>query len=452
MKRCTTETCSMTLPLKVEKWQADRLDKRFELGRQLYNTLLNRKMKDYDRLKYSRDYKEISEKMDVLFKEEQKYTPEYRALSKMRTDLLKSAGFTEYGFIGDMRPLYKCFRSNIDSNMAPAIAQDVWRAFQKFLYGNGKVLRYKRAGEVNVLSGQRSRSSIRWYGDRIWFNGLTIPVKIAADNQYEQEMLSRRIKFCRVMRRWIKGRYQYYVQLVLEGIPALKRDKDTGKIRNPLGTGRVGLHVGLRFLTYVSEKGPGTAKLTFSSEFQREKRRLARKMDRSLLAQHPGFRASIGKRRFQRGNLKKSNRYRKLQNQYKELCRRESVFRTYRQNLLANEILMMGNEFYTDKIDYALLARRPEKKGGKKRGSSGCGAFIGENAPASFLRQLDRKIRYRGGQGVKTVPLKTVDPVKNFPEVRMDLYIAFLLQRHGEDFRSLDTHSLMGEYQNFITA
>lgn len=43
----TTETCTITLPLKTEKWQADRLDKRFELGRLLYNTQLMERKKAY---------------------------------------------------------------------------------------------------------------------------------------------------------------------------------------------------------------------------------------------------------------------------------------------------------------------------------------------------------------------------------------------------------------------
>ena len=40
MGRSTTDTCCLTLPLKIEKWQADRLEKRLEIARQIYNTLL----------------------------------------------------------------------------------------------------------------------------------------------------------------------------------------------------------------------------------------------------------------------------------------------------------------------------------------------------------------------------------------------------------------------------
>ena len=45
VKKCTTDTCCLTLPLKLEKWQEDRLAKRFEIARQIYNTLVRAEFK-----------------------------------------------------------------------------------------------------------------------------------------------------------------------------------------------------------------------------------------------------------------------------------------------------------------------------------------------------------------------------------------------------------------------
>lgn len=41
----TTDTFCLTLPLKLEKWQEDRLSKRFEIARQIYNTLVSYELK-----------------------------------------------------------------------------------------------------------------------------------------------------------------------------------------------------------------------------------------------------------------------------------------------------------------------------------------------------------------------------------------------------------------------
>ena len=41
------ETFVLTLPLKVEKWQADILDKRYELLRQTYNMVQRKLLRQY---------------------------------------------------------------------------------------------------------------------------------------------------------------------------------------------------------------------------------------------------------------------------------------------------------------------------------------------------------------------------------------------------------------------
>ena len=45
MSKSSTKTCSITLPLILEKWQIDRLNKRFELARNLYNTIIGFELK-----------------------------------------------------------------------------------------------------------------------------------------------------------------------------------------------------------------------------------------------------------------------------------------------------------------------------------------------------------------------------------------------------------------------
>ena len=56
MAKAKTETCCLTLPSKLEKWQADRLEKRLEIARQIYNTLLRFELKKLRRLEESKEY------------------------------------------------------------------------------------------------------------------------------------------------------------------------------------------------------------------------------------------------------------------------------------------------------------------------------------------------------------------------------------------------------------
>lgn len=69
MARSTTPTCCLTLPLRLEKWQEDKLDKRFEIVRQIYNTLLRAERKKLRQLEQTREYREIQTGLSRLYEQ-----------------------------------------------------------------------------------------------------------------------------------------------------------------------------------------------------------------------------------------------------------------------------------------------------------------------------------------------------------------------------------------------
>ena len=66
MKKSSTDTCCLTLPLKLEKWQEDCLAKRFEIARQLYNTLVHAELKRLAQVKQTAEYRENERKIRTL--------------------------------------------------------------------------------------------------------------------------------------------------------------------------------------------------------------------------------------------------------------------------------------------------------------------------------------------------------------------------------------------------
>lgn len=67
VKKSSTDTCCLTLPLKLEKWQEDdRLSKRFEIARQIYNTMVRSELKKLRKVKQSAEYREIQESIRPL--------------------------------------------------------------------------------------------------------------------------------------------------------------------------------------------------------------------------------------------------------------------------------------------------------------------------------------------------------------------------------------------------
>lgn len=61
-KKSTEETFIMELPLNVEKFQADELNKRFELMRRIYNSAQNKLERQHEYLLSFKEYKECNTK------------------------------------------------------------------------------------------------------------------------------------------------------------------------------------------------------------------------------------------------------------------------------------------------------------------------------------------------------------------------------------------------------
>ncbi len=69
---------------------------------------------------------------------------------------------------------------------------------------------------------------------------------------YAQEALQGKIKFCRIVKKAVKGKDRFYLQLVIGGLPPTKRTKD-GSRKQIYGNSRVGIDPSLQSIAYTSE-------------------------------------------------------------------------------------------------------------------------------------------------------------------------------------------------------
>ena len=198
-KKSTTDTCCLTLPLVLEKWQSDRLEKRFEIARQIYNTLLNYELKKLRRLEQSEAYVAVQSEIQKLYEAEKRDNDALKKLYQQREKLRKEAGFTEYDFKTDIKDFYKHFKDNIGSSVAVhGIASQVWVAFDKLFYGNGKAVHFKKRGDIRSLrgysvAGKSGGVEIIYRGSYVEWKGLKFPIKLNESNAYETEMLQKRV-------------------------------------------------------------------------------------------------------------------------------------------------------------------------------------------------------------------------------------------------------------------
>ena len=83
-------------PLKTEKYQEDILDKRLEIGRKIYNSLVNVTQKRYKEMIKTKNYRNL---MSKLSGDKKKDKTIWKEISEIR----KQYGMSEYSFHNDVR-------------------------------------------------------------------------------------------------------------------------------------------------------------------------------------------------------------------------------------------------------------------------------------------------------------------------------------------------------------
>ena len=482
-KRSTSDTCCLTLPLKLEKWQSDRLEKRFEIARQIYNTLLNYELKKLRRLENSEEYSKIQADIQNCYDSENKDEKKLKELYGSRNRLIKDADINEYAFKTDMKMFYKHFNDNIGSSVAMhGIASQVWSAFEKMIYGSGKKVHFKNHGDIRSVRGysyaQKSGGlEIIFRGSYVEWKGLKLPVKLDANNTYETDMLQNKVKYCRIVKKNAKNKSRWYIQLMLEGTPSVKCNYETGEVLHPVGKGNVGIDIGPQTIAYVSEKEVGLKELADGvKSIERQKRLIQRKMDRSRRASNPGNYNEDGTiKSGVRLTKNKSKRYLRLQRELSYLQSRQAEIRKRQHNELANHLLSLGDRFYVEDMNWPSLTHRAKnteisEKTGRFKQKKRFGKSVGNKAPAMLITMLNQKLISRGFSGVVKVPTcvrasqynhMTDEYVKKplsqrwnaMPDgkrIQRDVYSAFLLQHMNDSEDGFDKTALSRDYESFV--
>ena len=301
-----------------------------------------------------------------------------------------------------------------------------------------------------------------------------LKVKIRQTDLYAQEALTSNVKYCRILRKIVRGKTKFYVQLVLEGTPPPKRKKE-GSFKHKPVKGRVGLDIGTSSLAVVSNKKCLLTELAAGLEnYDKEKRRLQRQLDRSKRANNPNNYNEDGTiKKGIRLEWIRSKRYMKTLFKLKEIERKRVVYRKQRHEQLANEILSLGNDIYIETMNFKALQKRSTKteiseKTGKFKRKKRFGKSIGNHAPSAFVDILKRKLAYQGKElhQVNTQTFKASqfnhvtgeytkkelndrwNVIKN-EFIQRDLYSAFLLMNSQEDLKQADIKKCQRNYKKF---
>lgn len=483
----------LTLPLKCESWQRDRLDTMFRVGNEIKNHLIAYEKRQYRCLAERKEWKLVQVALAEAYKAENAATK--KLLLEKRNTMIAAAGFSLYQFEKQANKYRKHYIGVggkgyfVNGHISQKIAASVWKAFESLLYGKGDEVKFSKWTEFTALSAKSNSTGIVYRNGIVFISKMELPVMLDTKDAYgyQKEALSRDIRYCGICRRWYSSGWKYFVQLTLDGKPPLKVHPDTGELLHPLGTGRVGHDIGTQTIASV---GKGNVLLTELADkvkgLDAELRRINRAMDRSRRACNPMMYCEDGtivpKSQLppeclnHRGRRRWvcSKRYLRLDGLRRELFRRQRELRVQQHNELANKLMGFGSQHFIEEMRFRGLAKRAKETKindkGKFMRKKRFGKSISNKAPASFVTILERKVVSAGGtfQKVNTFTVKAsqlnhlteTHTKKNLnkrwntmpdgAKVQRDLYSAFLIMNVDESLGKVDIPLCNEAYEQFL--
>lgn len=469
MKRCTTPSCSITIPLRLEPWQREQLETDFAVARNIYNSLVQETQQRYKQMVRTRRWRATI--APGASPEERKRLWEQQKLLRQEFRL------SEHDFHKDVAKYQHHFKNNIGSHTAQKLASRLWKAYEDLFFGKGEAVRFCRNDEFLSIEGKTNGTGIVYRDDCLLYGPklrLRIPVVVRRNDAYQRDMLAKKVKYCRILRKWVRNKWKYYLQLILEGEPTIKVDVNTGELKHPLGIGRVGIDIGTQTVAIVSDNSAHLLELAPEVVgLHKELTRVQRAMDRSRRAMNPDAYNPDGTYIKGKSLQNKSRHYMKLAAKQRELHRKQADIRKQSHQRLANFVLSLGNEIYIEDMSFAGLQHRAKetklRPNGKFASKKRFGKSLANKAPAMFVSILEQKasaafsrvskIDTRAARASQYNHLSQTYKKKKLSQrtnlmpdgrrVQRDLYSAFLIQCTNETHDGFIQALCNEKYNNF---
>ena len=467
-------TFIMEYEITVGNQEKNFLEKCFNIGSNINNLCLNRCLKQLNKLKRDKEYIKSVKAMKNLNKRIEKKNISQIEITKLKEikkilsdkikDLEKKYQFTEND-IQKYAKVPRKFTGNIlNSNIVQKIASTAFNAVKKIQYRKAKKVKFKKKGEIS-LEGKNNKTGFIYDIKTMKLKlGKKMSCNLKTIDERQRNCFKNRIKFCRVLKRYIRGKKRYFLQIVFEGIP---------ETNFQIGKGEVGLDLGTSTVAISSKEEVKLLKLS-ETELERKKiRNLQRSLERKRRTANPENYDEDGKIKKKRKKWKLSKNYFKELNKLKETYRKKKVKDNQYKNILAKFILKQGDTVKVEKISINSWKNRSKKtiknkNNGKFASKKRFGKTVNNNAPGTLLRKLKEKLLYFGKELIEINPFKVKASQFNYIKqefkkcslevrfkeleqgiiVQRDLYSAFLIQ-NVKNSNEYDIKKINQEFENF---
>ena len=401
--RAQTASFVVQTKLKLSTSVENHLEKSFRIAASAYNEALSFGLRRFKALKQNPLYQELLE--NRRDKETQK------ECDKTLFELRKSYGLTEYGlqtYLNCQRKtLYSPYRK-LNSGELQVIASQAYKALEKVLFYKIKAhsLRFRSKYDLNVsyrnrvnTTGTRLvKSDKQGIAYRLYLHKMStfVDIHVKAFNRYQQESLlrSEKIKYVQIIRKTIRGKRVYILQIICQGFPQVKITH---------GNETVGIDPGISTVAYASNSEVELVDLVPKNINQKEKlmKLLDRKIERSRRVNNPDCYREDGTIKKGARFKHPSNRQLRLQVRRLKAYRSLSEERQKLQGQLANRIVSLARLIKIEDLSVKGFQRRSREirinpKTNRPFSKKRFGKSIFRAAPSAFRNALQTRAHQLG--------------------------------------------------------
>ena len=377
-----------TLALKVTSSDAKILERRLDAARQIYNASLGEALRRLRLCRESKDWQK-AKKLSSTKKKERK---------ALFNAVQKHYALSEYSLHAWIKERRKAcaLKEHIDASTMQKEATKAFSVVRQYAIGKRGKPRFRAKNRFRSVEGKDNKSGIRFVNGKIIWNirgreKLIFSCLFDVKDSYgvEAHALGSKVKYCRLIKKTIRGKARWFAQLVLEGKPLIK-GKNKAQTKE-----KVGLDIGPSTLAMVSSDQAFLR--SFCSELaekEKQKKALQKRASRSLRQNNPENFDEKGAVKKGAKKWMRSRRYQRIREKKADLDRQLADQRSRLQGKLCNEILRIGSQVVLEKLNY----KNFQKKWGKS---------VGKRAPGLFVSLLKRKAASAGGYVEECSPYQT---------------------------------------------
>ena len=452
---------------------ANRFEKSFRISNSAYNEALSFGLKRFEALKRNPYYQELLEarrlarKGIAALKNAEKttkgLTQQVKCYDKVLFELRKAYSLTKSGlqqYLGQQRRKPDSPYRQIAAGELQVIAAQAYQTLEKVLFYQIKPHKVRFRSKFDLDVGYRNRvnneatrlvpSDKKGIAYRLYIHKASTFVDIPekAFNKYQQMSLlrSEKIKYVQIIRKTIRGKKVYYLQIVCQGFPSSKVTK---------GERVVGIDPGISTVAFASPSEVALVDLVPKNIAQKEKllKQLDRQIERSQRVNNPECYKENGTIKKGAQFKRPSKRQVRLRNRRRKVYRSLSEERKKLQGQLVSRIVSQALCIRIEELGVKGLQQRSRDirinpKTNRPYSKKRYGKAIFRAAPSAFRTALETRASQLGID-VEVISPKEVKPSQynhitqtfdkkslstrvydlsdEYTGVQRDLYSAFLI-------------------------